>query len=345
VLPVIPWKVGRSANLRERNAVDVRGFPLGLFKATNEGRVISAYDHDTYKDWDHDDFVLDAPLSAGNSGSPVLAVSCATGELELVGVFHAAYTAGSSFNVAIGIDQVRELMTTLHRTPRSRPGAAPLLDALARAQLLEAALAAPDPFFSFGPLTAAVHARAGAQIFELFGRDFPFSVWPALVLEDLPPVAPDQFGTPGLLWAGTERGLRSLEHAALDAEEQGLFARLLEALRHDASAAFEWRSSRPAAASSRDRYEQVARQERTLRKTAAARPDLAQAALDLSDREAPDADGAVRQLAEVLAASINTSIVPAAPTPLGSARASAIPATFVLERSSPAVRPESPLPK
>ena len=69
-LQVMPWKVGRSADLRERNVVEVRGFPLGAFRATNVGKVISAHDHDDYGDWDHDDFVIDALLSSGNSGSP-----------------------------------------------------------------------------------------------------------------------------------------------------------------------------------------------------------------------------------------------------------------------------------
>lgn len=105
-LHVMPWKVGRSAAVRERNAVEVRGFPLGAFRATNAGKVISALDHDDFGDWDHDDFVVDALLSAGNSGSPVLAVSCATGEYELVGIYHAGYTAGSALNVVVGIDQV-----------------------------------------------------------------------------------------------------------------------------------------------------------------------------------------------------------------------------------------------
>ncbi|HMF39847.1 MAG TPA: S1C family serine protease, partial [Polyangia bacterium] len=50
-LHVMPWKVGRSAALRERNVVEVRGFPLGAFRATNVGKVISAIDHDDYGDW------------------------------------------------------------------------------------------------------------------------------------------------------------------------------------------------------------------------------------------------------------------------------------------------------
>ena len=42
-LHVIPWKVGHSAGIRERNLVEVRGFPLGAFRATNIGKVISAH--------------------------------------------------------------------------------------------------------------------------------------------------------------------------------------------------------------------------------------------------------------------------------------------------------------
>ena len=70
------------------------GFPLGEFQATNVGKVISAYDHDEQGEWDHDDFVIDALLTSGGSGSPVLAVSCKTGEFELVGIFHARYNGG-----------------------------------------------------------------------------------------------------------------------------------------------------------------------------------------------------------------------------------------------------------
>ena len=71
-LPVMPWKIGKSSALRVRDAVDIRGFPLGALKATNVGKVVSSYDRDEYRQWEHDDFVIDAPLSSGNSGSPVL---------------------------------------------------------------------------------------------------------------------------------------------------------------------------------------------------------------------------------------------------------------------------------
>src|SRR5262249_36736369 len=40
-LQILPWKVGRSSAMREHNVVDVRGFPLGAFRAANIGKVVS----------------------------------------------------------------------------------------------------------------------------------------------------------------------------------------------------------------------------------------------------------------------------------------------------------------
>src|SRR5438552_9628422 len=111
--------------MRERTVVEGRRFPRAAFKTTNLGTVISTYDRDDYKQWDHDDFVIDARLSQGNSGSPVLAVSCATGEYELVGIFHAGYSRGSSLNVVVQIDQARDFLTFLKKSTVQRPDAPP----------------------------------------------------------------------------------------------------------------------------------------------------------------------------------------------------------------------------
>src|SRR5215471_1116511 len=174
VLPILPWKIGRSASLRTRNVVEVRGFPLGAFQATNVGKVVSAYDHDDYREWDHDDFVIDALLSPGNSGSPVLAVSCKTGEFELVGIYHAGYSRGSALNVVVGIDQVRQMMQSLKRTPRPKTDETLALGGHERTRLLEAVRNQPEPFFPFGPLVAVARPRAdGAIVFEVFSREFP----------------------------------------------------------------------------------------------------------------------------------------------------------------------------
>src|SRR5205085_10690045 len=138
---------------------------------------------DREREWDHEDFVVDALLSPGNSGSPVLVVSCQTGEFELVGIYHAAYTGGSALNAVIGIDQVKDLMNTLKR---SRPKAeADALDVAARSRLLTGVRGELEPFFPFGALPAVARARPdGALIFEVLGRDFPLKVHPVLVLED-----------------------------------------------------------------------------------------------------------------------------------------------------------------
>jgi S1-C subfamily serine protease len=286
-LAILPWKIGRSAALRERNAVYVRGFPLGAFQATNVGKVVSAYDHDDYKDWDHDDFVTDALLSPGNSGSPVLALSCKTGELELVGIYHAGYTNGSALNVVVSIDQVRDFMTTFKRAPRVHAEVASL-DSTARMRLGEELRSAAEPFFPFGPLTATVRGRGdGALVYEVFGREFPLRANPVVVLEDLPPIGSDAFGDLGRIWFGGPNGLKLYGRAELDGDAQAQVGRLLDLLRHDALNAFAYRVMQRTAPMTRERVDQLARLERTLKKAATSQHEASQATTELADRLAP----------------------------------------------------------
>src|SRR5438874_2065973 len=121
LLPLMPFRFGRSSALRPGNLAQVRGFPLGAFSAVSVGKVVNPYTEDTEKGWSHSDFVIDALLSAGNSGSPVFAVSCRTSEPELVGVFHAGYAEAAALNVVVAIDQLREELETL-RLPRRNAG-------------------------------------------------------------------------------------------------------------------------------------------------------------------------------------------------------------------------------
>ncbi len=287
-LPLLPWKVGRSSALRERNVVEVRGFPLGAFRATNMGKVISAYDHDDYHEWDHDDFVIDALLSPGNSGSPVLARSCKSGELELVGIYHAGYSEGSALNVVVGIDQIRELMYTLKRTTRSHGEVALTLDAPARRQLTEAARGSTSPFFPLGPLTAEVRVRADqALVFQVYPREFPRHTSPLFAYEDLPSLTAGGFGVTGRIWFGGDSGLRPYRVAELDAESQATVGHLVEALRRDSLAFFDWRRRKREPARSRADFDRLARLERTLDRIADSRRDLAVAAADAADRLAP----------------------------------------------------------
>jgi serine protease Do len=320
-LSIMPWKIGHSAGLHERNVVDVRGFPLGAFKATNVGKVISVLDHDDFKDWDHDDFVVDALLSPGNSGSPVLAISCRTGEFELVGIYHAGYLRGSALNVVVGIDQVRDLMTTLHRSAKKGEGPA-ALDAQARVTLAAGARGSIEPFFAFGQLPAAVRVRSdGALVYEVLDKDFPFDNHAIAVLEDLPPQPGDTFGTVGRVWFGNRQGLKPYLRGELDGEAKAMVTKLVEALRRDSLATFAWRTADRRANSSREHHQTMERLERTVRKAASSRKELAQSLGDLAERLGPhDAEEAAR-LADALSVpdaalvqAIETVQPPAGPT-------------------------------
>jgi serine protease Do len=274
-LEIIPWKLGKSSALAARNAVQVQGFPLGELLATNIGKVVSAYEHDEQGDWNHDDFVVDALLTSGGSGSPVLAVSCKTGELELVGIFHARYSAASALNVVVGIDQVRDLMTTLKRSPRpAEPAIA--LDAKARARLAGAVKLAADPtFFPVGPLVGQVSLRGdGTLVFVVYPSEFPHVTRPLVVLEDAP--AEGAFGT----LAGAYVVLHPV--AAGDADVQALLARTLDVVRRDAIAALELREAPPP--SSRQAFEQVARQRRSYEHMLDGQRELAHSLDDLAAR-------------------------------------------------------------
>jgi hypothetical protein len=278
-LPILPWKVGTSAGLSPRDAVEVRGFPLGEFQATNVGKVISVNEHDDQGEWNHDDFVVDALLTSGGSGSPVLAVSCKTGELELVGIFHAHYNAASALNVVIGIDQVRDLMRTLQRTPR--PAEAVIaLDAPARTHLVDAVRTSADPpFFPFGPNVASVSVRAdGVLVFAVYPSDFPHVTRPLLVLEDA--AAANAFGAIGHTYIGLQ------PYTGTDADTQALLAKTLDALRRDAIVTLELRSA--PTPGSRDAYQKAAARRRSYERMIDGQRDLAQSLDDLAGKAHTD---------------------------------------------------------
>ncbi len=314
-LRVLPWKVGRSASLKARNVVEVRGFPLGAFRATSTGKVIAPYDPHIYRDGEHADFVIDALLSQGNSGSPVLAISCETGEYELVGVYHAAYTRGTALNVVVGIDQIRDLMTTLKRSPRPKTDLMEVSTAADRARLLQAAKLEPEPFFPFGPLTAAVRVSPeGALLFEVFDEDFPTRVVPVLMLEDAEiPALPDG-GTPRVpdyrVFFGGIRGLKGYSWSTLDAEAMALVEKMREALRHDALLAFDVRAGLLERNRSRERFDALTKLERKLKKLVATRKELASALDDLTERLGPAEGEAGLTLSQALLAPITVPTVP-----------------------------------
>ncbi len=298
-LPVLPWKMGRSSALRVRNVVDVRGFPLGVFSATNVGKVVSEHDHDRFKDWNHDDFVIDALLSQGNSGSPVLAVSCKTGEFELVGLFHAGYTRGSALNVVVGIDQLTALMTTLKAGPPRSEVAQ--LDSDRRAQLLTAVRTAVDPYFPFGNLIAEVRPRDdGTLVYGLLSSEFPARANPVLVVEDLPSVSAGGFGAAGRVWFGNRRGLKGYTQDALDADGQALLPRLLDAFRKQSTTTFALRAADRRTTPTREEFEAAAALQRELDRSSLGLQDLAQSALELAGRLGPSSTDSPMAMADVL---------------------------------------------
>ncbi|MBL9038981.1 MAG: trypsin-like peptidase domain-containing protein, partial [Archangium sp.] len=258
-LPIMPWKVGHSAALRERNVVEVRGFPLGAFKATVQGRVTSAFDHDDFKDWDHDDFVVDAQLSGGNSGSPVLAVNCATGEYELVGIFHADYSRGSSLNVVVHIDQVLGLLTTLKRTVSTRADSA-MLSSQGRKRLLEALGEVGHLYAPLGGTPVELRARAdGAVLYQMYPRDFPSRGWPVMVIEDLDRSREGGFGQLGRVWIGNARGLKEVTAEALEDDERVTLSKALDVLRRLSLLVANHRRASVRAEASREAAEELLR--------------------------------------------------------------------------------------
>ena len=317
-LPVLPWKVGRSSDLRVRNVVDVRGFPLGVFSATNVGKVVSEHDHDSFKEWNHDDFVIDALLSQGNSGSPVLAVSCRSGEFELVGLFHAGYTRGSALNVVVGIDQLTGLMSTL-KAGAPRPDAT--LDADRRGQLLTEVRTAMDPYFPFGSLVAEVRAREdGALVYALLSPEFPARAAPVLVMEDLPSASAGGFGAPGRVWFGNRRGLKGYAPDALDGDVQAQLPRLLDAFRKQSTGTFALRATDGRAAPTREEFQATTALQRELDRSSLKLQDLAQGTLELAGRLGPSSNESPQTLAEVLKP-VPPSVTTATPAATGSAAA------------------------
>jgi serine protease Do len=321
-LHVMDWKIGRSAALRERNVVEVRGFPLGAFRATNVGKVVSAYDHDEFGGWDHDDFIVDALLSAGNSGSPVLAVSCRTGELELVGIYHAGYSRGSALNVVIGIDQVRGLMSNLKREARPHIGLGPNLDGEARAKIVTAAEQTAGIYFSFGSLTALARPAAnGSLVYEVFPLAFPRRGMPIALIEDAPPIDPPAFGRLGRVWFGGSAGLRSYLSAELEGEAQAQLARAMDMLRRGAMTAATLPDVIRQAQSSPEAARGLARLETQIGRATAADREPAAAFAELAQHLAPGASDPVLALVDVLR-SLGPAEAPSPPLPTPPAAAS-----------------------
>jgi len=307
-LTILPYKIGKSAGLRQGNAVAVRGFPLGVMQAVSSGKVVNPYDRDQEQGWDHVDFVIDALLSEGNSGSPVLAASCRTRELELVGVYHAGYKGHGALNVVVGIDQLADFMRKKRRIPRAitaegSPGAPGLVE---RGRVKDALAAGTLPLFDLGGLVVRAEMSGdGALLYHVYGRQFPLDDRRLVVVEDLPKTA--AFGELGRLWVLGPTGWREWPPSALGADERDLLARVGDTIRLQVLHTLDYRHAlaNPGSPDERRRGREVSR---TIARDVPLARDLATSLLETADR----LSSAGREAAAATAA----PSAPPAPAPL-----------------------------
>jgi serine protease Do len=282
-LAALPYKIGKSAGLRQGNMVEVRGFPLGVMQAVSSGKIVNPYDRDQEQGWDHVDFVIDALLSEGNSGSPVLAVSCKTRDLELVGVYHAGYKGHGALNVVVGIDQLADLMRKKRRVPRAlasegSPGAPGVAE---RARIHDALAAGTLPLFDFGGLMVRAEMSDGVLLYHFYGRQFPLDERRVAVLEDLPKEG--AFGDLARLWVLGSTGWREWPPSALGADERDLLSRVGDSVRLQMLHTIDYRRAlaNPASADERRHGRDLSR---TMARDATLARDLAANLLDTADR-------------------------------------------------------------
>jgi len=310
-LNVLPYKVGKSASLRQGDAIRVRGFPLGVMQAVSDGKIVNAYDRDQEQGWDHVDFVIDALLSEGNSGSPVLAVACGSRDLELVGLYHAGYKGHSALNVVIGIDQLTDFMKRKKRMPRALAiDASGGLGPKDRARLIAALETSSLPLFDFGGAVFRVDARpgqdhaaggaggagggasneagAGTLLYHIYTRQFPLDDRRSLVLEDLPKEG--AFGEVGRMFVPAAAAAvppatpwRAWPPSALGVEERELLGRAVDSIRVQVLRATDYRKTLTNL-SSADERRRGRELSRAIMHDAVAAKDLANALLDMADR-------------------------------------------------------------
>lgn len=262
-LNLMPYRLGRSALLKAGNVVLVRGFPLGLMQATNFGKVVNAYDHDRERSWDHVDFVTDALLARGNSGSPVFAVSCRTGELELVGLYHAGYRDSPALNAVVGIDQLRDFMDTFKRSRGTRFDETPLTAEVRKGIVEALGHAEVTPFFRVGDRTVRARLEGEHLLFEFFHEAFPVRDTLSLQLRDSPGEGAGELTSLALEGPA---GLRRVRCDETDAEIQELANKLLDLTRRQfvrtvvyREAVAQTRSSREASRRASDLLKQLDR--------------------------------------------------------------------------------------
>jgi hypothetical protein len=203
-------------------------------------------------------------------------------------MFHAGYVRGTALNAAVGIDELRDLMMTLKRTPRSKDPAERNLGPAQRSELWQS-FSDPTfvPYLNLGPLTISLRRLGSGLIYEVFSRRFPTDDRRVAVLVDGP--AAGSFGALMEVWFGNERGLKRYELRELDKEGAvlGQVQSVLRRIQSLTMATLRYRAVSARAATSREAVAERAALQRTLSRETTADGDLAQILLDLGDRLSP----------------------------------------------------------
>jgi len=182
----IPYKTGSSSELKTGNVVMIKGFPLGIFNASNTGKVINVNIEDNDGDWHHTDFIVDAQLNTGQSGSPVFAINCETKEYELVGLYHAFYSEGKGLNLVVGIDEILDFIKTKKSVIPNPQKELPFLNTQEQFRIISYLLDNRNlKLFQFGDNFFGVTLSKDRTItIELYTDRFPTYTVPAFAIVD-----------------------------------------------------------------------------------------------------------------------------------------------------------------
>ena len=96
---VVPLPLGESSGVLRGEKVLAIGSPLGLLNSASEGIISGFYEGEGYTD-----LQFTAPISAGSSGGALF-----NEKGEVIGITYASYVDGQNLNLAIPIDEVKEL--------------------------------------------------------------------------------------------------------------------------------------------------------------------------------------------------------------------------------------------
>jgi S1-C subfamily serine protease len=331
-LGVMPYRIGRSAALRAGNLIQVRGFPLGAFAATNTGKVLNPSMIDSERGWNHADVMVDALLNSGNSGSPVFAISCRTAEPELVGVYHAGYTEAAALNAVVAIDQLRDELDTLKVPKRDPAGLHADITAQDRDRLVRQLFAEPTHSITFPYAARAVVATLidpETLRFAVLDDDYPLVVQESMALIDH---SHNGFGTLDAVAVAVDGVPTEAPAQVLDQDVRDHFDRLYDSLWRQLLGVVDYRTRLAKGRGSADAFADAQAARARLRKRASEQKEI----LNICAFEADRANfGAARAPAAA-------TVAPAAPAPAATATAPASAAPAAAGSPAPAAAVSTP---